>query len=66
MILASTQDIEYTIERRYSCFHNLYKKLSKRVEFKSEFPAKAFLTPSTNEALVNKRKGDLNSNPAAI
>lgn len=59
--MVSTQDIDYTIERRYSCFHSLYKKLGKKVNFKSEFPAKAFLTPSTNEVLVSKRKSDLNS-----
>lgn len=52
----TTQDIEYTIERRYSCFHQLYKKLSKRVTFKTEFPTKTYLTPSTNEAVVSRRK----------
>jgi hypothetical protein len=29
--------------------------------FKTEFPTKTFLTPSTNESLVNRRKIELNS-----
>lgn len=59
-----TRDIDYTIERRYSCFHNLYKKLSKRVSIRTEFPTKTVFTPSTNEAVVSRRKTELNSTHA--
>lgn len=55
-IFVATVDIDYTIERRYSCFNNLYRKVSRRHSFKTEFPTKTFLTPSTNEAVVQSRK----------
>lgn len=55
-----TNDIEYRVERRYSSFRNLYKRMSNTHQRSSYFPKLTLLSSGVDEAVVSQRFRALN------
>jgi hypothetical protein len=55
-----TSDIEYRIEKRYSNFRNLYKRMSNHHQKSSYFPKLTLFSSGVDEAVVSQRYRALN------
>ena len=63
-IEVSTDEIDYSIYRRYREFHELYQKINKKISQSIQFPKKNWnpFVSSVSPAIIQERIGKLDGN----
>lgn len=56
-----TDELSFTVKKRYSDFEAFYKRSRKKAHLSSDFPSKTIFTAGWNEEVTNQRMLKLNS-----